>query len=161
MNLTAYRHMPISWALAFSQVRQNDQLKAVFRLSGRTLLSLAPTITGQHDPTLPRTTVEEPIPRMTERSTTGNAVPDGLAQRATHWLRVSKAETPGLDEPYRGAPQTIAFLRPSAPQYPGRGPRSAQSAPNHISKKTLPTVKSGGPDLTKSRTFTLRFRLAL
>ena len=33
MTLTVYRHLPIHWSLAFSQVRQNDQVKAVFRLS--------------------------------------------------------------------------------------------------------------------------------
>ena len=32
-------------------------------------------------------------------------------------------------------------------------------APNHISKTVPPTVHLGPPNLTKSRTFTLRFRL--
>ena len=41
-------------------------------------LSLAPSITGRCDPTLPRTTVEEPTPRITERSIAGSAAPDGL-----------------------------------------------------------------------------------
>ena len=41
-------------------------------------LSLGPAITGRYDPTLPGTTVEEPTPRTTERSTTGSAAPDGL-----------------------------------------------------------------------------------
>ena len=41
-------------------------------------LSLAPAITGRYDPTLPRTTVEEPTPRTTERSTTARAAPDDL-----------------------------------------------------------------------------------
>ena len=41
-------------------------------------LSLAPAITGQYDPTLPGTTVEEPTPRTTERSIAGSAAPDGL-----------------------------------------------------------------------------------
>ena len=35
-------------------------------------LSLAPAITGRYDPTLPETTVEEPTPRTTERSTAGS-----------------------------------------------------------------------------------------
>ena len=161
MNLTAYRHVPMPWSIASSQVRQSDPAKAIFRLSGCTLLSSAPAITGRYDPPLPQTTVEEPTPRITERSSTGSAVPNGLAQRATYRLRVAKAETPELSEPYRGAPQTIAFLRPSAPQCPGRGPRWAQRAPNHISKMVLSTVKIGPPDLTKSRTFTLSFKLAV
>ena len=33
--------------------------------------------------------------------------------------------------------------------------------PNHISKTVPPIVQLGPPDLTKSRTFTLRFRLVL
>ena len=33
--------------------------------------------------------------------------------------------------------------------------------PLHISKMVLPTVNLGPPDLTKSRTFTLRFKLAV
>ena len=37
-----------------------------------------PAITGRYDPTLPGTTVEEPTPRTTERSTAGSAAPDGL-----------------------------------------------------------------------------------
>ena len=37
----------------------------------------------------------------------------------------------------------------------------AQRLPNHISKTVLPTVKMGPPDLTKSRTFTLRFQLVV
>ena len=143
MYLTVYRHLSMPWSLAFSQVRQNDQSKAVFRLSGCALLSLAPAITGRYDPPLPQTTVAKPTPRITERSSTGSAVPNGLAQRATYRLRVAKAETPELSEPYRGTPQTIAFLRPSAPQCPGRGPRWAQRAPNHISKMVLSTVKIG------------------
>ncbi len=34
-------------------------------------------------------------------------------------------------------------------------------SPIRISKTVLPTVKSGPPDLIKSRTFSLRFRLAV
>ncbi len=41
-------------------------------------LSLAPAITDRYDPTLPGTTVEEPTPRITERSIAGSAAPDGL-----------------------------------------------------------------------------------
>ena len=41
-------------------------------------LSLAPAITGRYDPTLLGTTVEEPTPRITERSTAVRAAPDGL-----------------------------------------------------------------------------------
>ena len=39
--------------------------------------------------------------------------------------------------------------------------REASQSPSHISKMVLSTIKIGPPDLTKSRTFTLRFRLAL
>ena len=42
-------------------------------------LSLAPAITGRYDPTLPETTVEEPTPRITERSTAGSGAPADLA----------------------------------------------------------------------------------
>ena len=35
------------------------------------------------------------------------------------------------------------------------------SRPSHISKTVLSTVKKGPPDLIKSRTFVIRFRLAL
>ena len=42
-----------------------------------------------------------------------------------------------------------------------RGPWGASKRPhNHISKMVLSTVKIGPPDLTKSRTLMLRFRLA-
>ena len=35
------------------------------------------------------------------------------------------------------------------------------TAPSHISKTVLSTVHLGPPDLTKSRTFTLKFELAV
>ena len=38
---------------------------------------------------------------------------------------------------------------------------SPHSPPSHISKMVLPTVQLGPPNWTKSRTFTLRFRLAV
>ena len=37
----------------------------------------------------------------------------------------------------------------------------AHSLPSHISKTVPPIIHLGPPDLTKSRTFTLRFKLAV
>ena len=55
---------------------------------------------------------------------------------------------------------SLPFCYASAPGKPGPTSPSCYS-PIHSSKRVLPTVNLGPPNWTKSRTFTLRFKLAL
>ena len=78
----------------------------------------------------------------------------GYLRLPTPQARVSGPQLPQQDRPYRRS-----FVLGAT--FGGGMGIESHSPPSHISKMVLSTVQLGPPDLTKSRTFTLRFKLAV